>query len=140
MNVARHGHVAVRLQNGQVLVAGGVSPSGAEASAELYNPATGAWTFTGPMNIPRFRPTTTLLQDGRVLITGGQLLRAGPGAPLPIHDSAELYHPGTGTFTLTDSMTTRRRLHAAILLPNGQVMIIVERMWSCMTRLPICSP
>jgi galactose oxidase-like protein len=43
MSVPRENHQAVRLQNGQVLVAGGINASGTLASAELYNPSTGAW-------------------------------------------------------------------------------------------------
>ncbi|HXI42998.1 MAG TPA: kelch repeat-containing protein [Bryobacteraceae bacterium] len=51
MTVQRGGHDAVLLQNGQVLVAGGLNASGGInarplASAELYNPSTGAWTAT----------------------------------------------------------------------------------------------
>ena len=40
-----YNHTATRLPDGWVLVVAGVDPdSGPTASAELYNPATGAWT------------------------------------------------------------------------------------------------
>ena len=41
MNVARIGHTATLLSNGDVLVAGGDN----SGSAELYNPSTGVWTL-----------------------------------------------------------------------------------------------
>jgi N-acetylneuraminic acid mutarotase len=40
MSVARVGHTATLLRNGQVLVAGGENSTNGLSSAELYNPAT----------------------------------------------------------------------------------------------------
>jgi hypothetical protein len=54
-------HVAVRLADGHVLVAGGQYST----SAELYDPATNGWTPTGSMNVGRISFTGTLLRDGR---------------------------------------------------------------------------
>src|SRR3990172_6228255 len=50
MSFARAGHVAVTLADRRVLVAGGRSLDGsATNSAELYDPASGAWQAAGPM-------------------------------------------------------------------------------------------
>lgn len=68
---ARYYHTATLLQNGLVLVVGGVGPNGYLASAELYSPASGSFTPTGNLHTARERHTATLLKDGRVLITGG---------------------------------------------------------------------
>jgi len=54
------------LGNGQVLVAGGGT-----AAAQLYNPATNAWTATGSMSTARLDAAAALLPDGDVLVTGG---------------------------------------------------------------------
>jgi len=67
LNVARTGHTATLLPNGEVLVAGGEDVNGnILASAELYSPTTGRWTITGSMATPRVSHAATLLQNGEV--------------------------------------------------------------------------
>jgi Tol biopolymer transport system component len=123
------GLTATLLRDGKVLVAGGQrgwTPSagdGTFASAELYDPATGRWTATGSMTTPRMGHTATLLSDGRVLVAGGEHYAVGSTAGGTLA-SAELYDPATGTWTATGSMTTPRSGHTAVLLPNGQVLVV----------------
>ena len=94
-----------------MLVAGGLDYNAVLlASAELYDPATGNWTFTGSLHAARGLYTATLLTDGEVLVAGG-------GGPLA---SAELYDPATGTWTVTGSLNTDRNYHTATLLSNGR--------------------
>src|SRR5262245_41992294 len=50
LSTARTAYTATLLQSGKVLVAGGQDASGILASAELYDPATGAWTATGSLS------------------------------------------------------------------------------------------
>ena len=119
MNAARQYHTATLLANGQVLVTGGdnfTPGQGFLASAELYNPATGKWTLTGSMSVPRVSHNAVLLQNGQVLVAGGY--NSSPGYVA----SAELYNPATGTWTATGSMTTGRASFLMMLLPNGQVL------------------
>ena len=94
-----------------VLVAGG-NPDDL-ASAELYDPATGAWSATGSLNTGRGDHTATLLPNGMVLAAGG-------GADDLA--SAELYDPATGVWSATGSLNTGRGDHSATLLPNGTVL------------------
>jgi hypothetical protein len=76
----------VLLNNGKVLITGGYNNnSGFLAGSELYDPATGVFTFAGDMTTPRYIHTATLLNTGKVLITGGY---ANIG---PYLASAELY-------------------------------------------------
>lgn len=71
LNETHWGHLAVRLADSRVLVAGGARYS---SGAELYDPAANAWTPTGSMNVGRISFTGTLLRDGRVLVVGAFLL------------------------------------------------------------------
>jgi hypothetical protein len=70
MNQARRSHAASILTNGKVLVSGGFN-SGAQNSAELYDPLTGMWTITDSMNDTRGEHTMCVLMDGKILIAGG---------------------------------------------------------------------
>ena len=114
--IAREFHTATLLADGRVLVTGGydssVLPHVPFASSELYDPATARFTPVDSMATARAGHTATLLQDGRVLITGGGL--AG----------AELYAPATGQFTPTGSMTTARDGDAATLVADGRVLFV----------------
>ena len=81
MNTARAGHSATLRNDGTVLVAGGNKVVGRTAtrvflvqsldSVELSDPTGRTFTQTGNMETPRSYQTSTLLQDGRVLVTGG---------------------------------------------------------------------
>ncbi len=112
-------HTATLLQNGKVLVAGGIitnRPALRTSSAELYDPATGLWTATAPMSVARINHTATLLPNGRVLVAGGSAERAALR-------SAELYDPTTGTWTNASSLNTNRSFATATLLPDGRVLV-----------------
>ena len=121
MAVGRFLHTATLLQNGKVLIVGGVltSASDPDARAEVYDPATGIFTMTGAMATAREQHTATLLADGRVLIVGGAT-SAGAGDPTA---TAEVYDPSTGSFSVTGSMAAARTYHTATLLPSGKVLV-----------------
>jgi hypothetical protein len=88
------------LPDGTVLAAGGETDScygnyciaaGSVASAEVYNPSTGTFAPTGAMTAPRELHTATLLNDGRVLIAGGESYEKT--AVFYTAATAELYTP-----------------------------------------------
>src|SRR5579859_7989433 len=96
MITGRYGQTATRLNNGEVLVAGGIDSNDQYlASAELYNPQTGMWSSTGDMVSPRLAATATLLGNGKVLIAGGLSPNIGSTT------TAELYDPQAGTWSPT---------------------------------------
>jgi N-acetylneuraminic acid mutarotase len=116
LSQARDLHTATLLPNGEVLVAGGEAPGGAQSSAELYDALKGAWSQTGTLNEARDAHTATLLRDGRVLVTGGE------GKGNSVLASAEVYDPATGQWSVTGSMIQAREHHTATLLPDGRVL------------------
>ncbi|WP_437506870.1 kelch repeat-containing protein [Sorangium sp. So ce1099] len=128
MNVARSDHTATLLPSGLVLVAGGLDMRPFEGvtltldSAELYDPETDSWSFTGKMRHARGQHTATLLlPSGKVLVAGGVQADFYEGdAPL---DSAELYDPETGTWTDAATLQHARAEHTATLLPSGKVLV-----------------
>jgi N-acetylneuraminic acid mutarotase len=108
MHTASYGLTAITLQDGSVLVTG----FGGTTPAEVYDPATATWTDTGPQAISEGNfPTATLLQNGQVLMAGGY------------NTATELYNPATNDWTATGSMSTARQDAAAVLLPDGDVLV-----------------
>ena len=116
MTRIRHKHEAVLLADGRVLIIGGADERDgrpAYTSAEIYNPARGAFTATANMNSPRYK-----LQGAAVLLNNGKVLVAG-GA-----NRAEVFDPSRNTFSYAAGEMGEPRLFAtATRLQNGQVLI-----------------
>jgi Galactose oxidase, central domain len=68
------------------------------------------------MGTPRYQHAATLLPDGRVLVTGGTDISG------TVLTSAELYDPGSGTWTATGSLPGYG--HLPTLLRNGKVLVV----------------
>jgi N-acetylneuraminic acid mutarotase len=76
MNNIRLIHTATLLQNGKVLVAGGISFDSSGNiipidTSEIYDPSNNTWTLSANMNNNRTYHTDTLLQNVKVLVAGG---------------------------------------------------------------------
>lgn len=132
----RHGHLAVRLPSGKVLIAGGADAdselvhaagAGADipfghplASAEIYDPETKTFSPTGSMSIAHSSFTLIGLADGRVLASGGI-------SNLEDDESSavnEVYDETTGAFTLVGAFDGDDRLHhAGTRLADGRALI-----------------
>jgi hypothetical protein len=122
MGTARWVHRATILLTGEVLVVGGVEdPPLSTPTAELFDPASGTWRATGSPVRSTGDFSMTLLDSGKVLAAGGDL--ADPDGVNRLIASAELYDPGTGTWTETGSMASPRRGHTATLLADGRVLV-----------------
>ena len=80
IGVGRSRHTATLLQDGMVLIAGGLGGVSPLASARLYNPTTAAFAITATgMADARASHTATLLSNGKVLIAGGVNVGASEG-------------------------------------------------------------
>jgi len=138
MSVARAQHTATLLGDGRVLVTGGfqdysevvtvleVAMSTAQRTAEIFDPATGAWTPIPSMQVERAAHTATVLPGGDVLLVGG--ISGGLGGVFieahPVFaSSAERFDPTTETFAAEGSLSGGRSHHAACLLGDGRVLV-----------------
>lgn len=142
MNDGRAYHTATLLPTGMVLVAGGSTDSRdsldtALPSAELFDPGTGIWTRTSPMNERHSGHTATLL-DFQLVVRGDfvVLIAGGIDEFGSISTAAELYQPpplviesslpaggqplasnSTGSWVNASPMNVSRMFHTATALP-----------------------
>jgi hypothetical protein len=117
LKVARSEHRATVLDNGQILITGGSSPSdsigGSDvASVELFDPSNSTFTLIDAMSEPRSAHSAVKLTDGTVLVQNGS--------------SAEVYDPTKNIFNATGNpiQSPFAPDAAAALLPNGKILIV----------------
>lgn len=125
MRQARSGATATLLRDGRVLVAGGGTGDGhdrrALASAELFDPRTGAFVPTGSLLLRRYKHGAVALPDGDVLIVGGSDERDYAGKTATV----ERYDPRAGRFEAAGRLAEARfkLADASVLLPSGKVLV-----------------
>jgi hypothetical protein len=125
-NAARIVHSATLLPDGRVLLAGGQSPGSPPvplADAEIYDPATDAFTPIVGLTATRSGHGAARLADGSVLIAGG---RSAGGACLT---TAEVFDPESGIFTLTGAMNIGRcglQWNNLTVLQDGRAFVVVD--------------
>lgn len=128
MTVPRRSHAWTRLNDGRVLITGGIqlygNEFGASVNTEFFNPASMQFSAGPPMNTGRWLHTMTRLQDGRVLIAGGRDNNCTGRCPVYSLNTAEIYDPATNTFQPTGSLHISRYNHTATLLEDGRVLIL----------------
>jgi hypothetical protein len=112
----REGHTATLLPDGRVLIAGGLHGSYADGpigTALVWDPASGAFRPTRPLVTRRFRQLAVGLDEGRVLVLGGNGDR-----------TAETYEPGYGGFSTFDPRSTLDGYAVATRLVDGRVLVL----------------
>ena len=123
MQSRRVGHSATLLPNGKVLIAGGLAGRifeggpGIVATTEIYDPAAGRFTPGPSMRAARSGHAAVLLQNGKILVAGGE---ASDNQNLA---SAEIYDPVANKWTATGSMLTPRIASSAVVLKDGRVLV-----------------
>jgi len=131
MAVERTSHTATRLDDGRVLLVGGIDSTGVgNTSCEIYDRTTDTFSATGSLSSPRSGHTATLLDDGRVLVTGGFSDYQNPqtdwaAALNTAQNTAEIFDPVTGTWSpVAQAMVAKRAGHTATKLQDGTVLVV----------------
>ncbi len=142
--IARYGATATFLpDSGRVLIMGGAQLGDGVLEypriIELYNPTTGEFDQVGelPEGGARAFHTATLLQDGRVLIAGGEAHLVGTRESLR---SALVIDPTDPTNVKVSetgiAMQSARTGHTAVLLSDGRVVLVGGRILNTMDPAP----
>jgi hypothetical protein len=143
-------HSATVLNDGRVLLVGGARSEAdaantcgagctlldATGSAELYDPTTGRFSDAGLLAVPRLLHQATLLEDGRVAISGGTIealtVPVSAENPLPLKPRlsaislVEIWDPASNGFVASaavDDPNGPRIFHAAALTSDGNLLL-----------------
>lgn len=127
--------------------------NGGETTAPIrdvfsFNITTNVWNITRDMLINRSGHTSTLLNDNRMLITGGS-------GTTGYNNTAEIFNPTTKSWSFTATpMSSGKHLHSATLLRDGRVITVggylngntittveaynaTSNTWNVLTPLPV---
>ena len=127
LTTARQYPIVVALAGGGAFIGGGFDSTTSRdlQSAEYYD-GTGFTALTAKMTEGRTYGAGVLLEDGRVLLTGGQTYDTSAFSSSP-NNSADLFVPGadpkTGTIIGTTSMAYSRRYHALASIPGKGALV-----------------
>jgi hypothetical protein len=128
---ALRGATVTALDNGKVLIAGGVDLNGAPTNAAYVCDATGACAaktgLAAGMTSARAYHTAVKVQSGAPNNVGKVLLAGGYTALSPavtVTASAEFYDPATDSFATTTALSgSARARHIAVLLDSRNILI-----------------
>ncbi|MCZ6785531.1 MAG: hypothetical protein O7E54_00050, partial [Planctomycetota bacterium] len=121
LGTGRWFHRMTRQSDGRFLIAGGyVGGQTVTNNAEVFDPNTRqSFQLGNPMKNARASHVQVLLNDGRVLLAGGET-QDNPFTPIA---DCEIYDPVTREFTLAASMAFARSVAHGVVLPDGRVVV-----------------
>jgi hypothetical protein len=122
--VAIQSEVLEPLPHRQALIIGGdeTDTNTTPNSVYLFNEKTMTITPVNPLNTCRFDSAGVVLPDSQVMVIGGQNCVNESYVTYP-GNTAEIYDPTTGNWTLTGTIPFFANQYGAVVLANGQVMI-----------------
>lgn len=129
---------SVRLPDGRVLVAGGMTladmPTNTfTASAEIYDPATNAWSLVGGMSTPRYSHFLVTDPTGQVVVFGGARDWACCWTASSFVREIESFDPIAKTWRIVAMLPQPRADAAATVLSDGCAWLSGGR-WSYTTH------
>ncbi|MFA6094002.1 MAG: kelch repeat-containing protein [Elusimicrobiota bacterium] len=114
----RRNHAAVRLEDGRVLVCGGIQLTGSPRNllnVDIYDPVKDQWTSAAPMSVRRADHHISILPDRRLLVSGG--IQDGP-------EFFEIYDPVIGTWSHSVDVSPYPANPIVTSLADGRVMAL----------------
>ncbi|MEM9201052.1 MAG: kelch repeat-containing protein [Actinomycetota bacterium] len=108
---------AEQLSDGSFIVLGSPSETGEPGAIYRWSPDSSELTEVGQLAEPRRMPTTTVLADDQILVTGGL------GITGDVLATTELVDAGAGTSTVVGSMESPRARGKMAALPDGGAII-----------------
>jgi hypothetical protein len=129
MRTARAGHTATLLPDGRVFIAGGFQLMGTQksalASAEIYDPGTGAFEDAPAMPAAKAFHVAVMLNSGEVFLQGGEVYS---GSTTTATTSALFFDPPSrkyGSRSMRRDGTTifARTQHVALFDQSGKVLL-----------------
>jgi PKD repeat protein len=111
----RYSHVSMKLNDGRVIVFGGLYGGGISNVCEIYDPATKVWSATGNLQVAREPCTGVLNTDGSVSLFGTD--------PSGTDATCEIFDPVLFTWSLRGTLNTARRYPTSTLLSNGKILV-----------------
>lgn len=115
MNVGRTAYSASVLNDGRVLVVGGLGEEGILHSAEIYDPDSDTWTRVADTIHSRRKSILATLEDGRVVVAGGEdNLTAS---------TAEIFDPARNSWTEIPPLNVGRESAMAVPLNDGRLFV-----------------
>ena len=127
MLTGRINHTATLLSDGTVLLAGGSETVLTTLSfADVFSPATNSFSTTAGEGTPAFFLAAASLQNGSVLLAGGEVIpktTCTMGNTPNSTASSVVFDKTSMSFSDTGGMATPRTRHTATALPDGTVLV-----------------
>ncbi|MBT6113971.1 MAG: hypothetical protein HOH03_10210 [Candidatus Marinimicrobia bacterium] len=121
LNYARSNHTSTLLDSEFVLITGGLNENGSLSSTELFFIADNSIIEVDSMNNSRNNHASIKLSNGKILVSGGFFESSFGESTI---GSCEIFDPLSGQWEITGELNYPRGDHQAILLSNGNVMVV----------------
>lgn len=115
MHVGRTSYSATLLNDGRVLVVGGLGDEGVLRSTEIYDPESDTWTVAADTIHPRRDSVLVTLSDGRVVVAGG--------VDSVTVSTSEIFDPESNQWTELPPLNVGRESAMSVALDDGRMLV-----------------